>query len=501
MQPVLSNLLGNLNNDEEEIGHLHQQRIGLNHLAVSSGLNSGQQCANGFLQIPTLLADQLPADEDSIHPDFRIMSPLNQAAPSNVESGERSQHPLHTLVNINAATCAKPKPSEELLSDDEIARLEKLPLDELRRLQTRKEYVQYQRLNYATKTEAEKIYHEYQKQILLLAFKHKRPAVAVSQYLGQGRKRENNSWNNYRALNNDAKTEFKNVSDNLGKRNQTVAAQWHQLDPATQKLYKSKSFLDSLKTQDGLDLPMRTGRTPSTKNLFTAAKVWAKDVSGKLKELSDELAIEGFIVMASRDHLDPFYYQGGTILANQYLKMIVEEGDPMGGFHSFVAGIKKRCRVVDVNDKSVSEVARPKKIRRVNGLEEFLDVDKGGLSENQNHITNVLREMCLKANPAFKLNYWPGTNTKAKLAENHLEVKIKEDNFANLTKADFCKVIKKTSIHETWRTLRGLEKKWIQIVKIQDTTENGDNPESSNEEPIQHLNSSGPNEAADKENS
>jgi hypothetical protein len=96
-----------------------------------------------------------------------------------------------------------------------------------------------------------------------------------------------------------------------------------------------------------------------------------------LKELSDELAIEGFIVMASRDHLDPFYYQGGTILANQYLKMIVEEGDPMGGFHSFVAGIKKRCRVVDVDDKSVSEVARPKKIRRVNGLEEFLDVDKG----------------------------------------------------------------------------------------------------------------------------
>ncbi|PLW41098.1 hypothetical protein PCANC_22275 [Puccinia coronata f. sp. avenae] len=468
MQPVLSNLLGNLNNDEEEIGHFHQQRIGLNHLAVSSGLNSGQQCANGFLQIPTLLADQLPADEDSIHPDFRIMSPLNQAAPSNVESGERSQHPLHTLVNINAATCAKPKPSEELLSDDELARLEKLPLDELRRLQTRKEYVQYQRLNYATKTKAEKIYH---------------------------------NWNNYRALNNDAKTKFKNVSDNLGKRNQTVAAQWHQLDPATQKLYKSKSFLDSLKTQDGLDLPMRTGRTPSTKNLFTAAKVWAKDVSGKLKELSDELAIEGFIVMASRDHLDPFYYQGGTILANQYLKMIVEEGDPMGGFHSFVAGIKNRCRVVDVDDKSVSEVARPKKIRRVNGLEEFLDVDKGGLSENQNHITNVLREMCLKANPAFKLNYWPGTNTEAKLAENHLEVKIKEDNFANLTKADFCKVIKKTSIHETWRTLRGLEKKWIQIVKIQDTTENGDNPESSNEEPIQHLNSSGPNEAADKENS
>ena len=64
MQPLLSNLLRNLNNDDGEIDHLHQQRIGLNQLAVSSRLDVGQQCANGFLQNPTLLADQLPADED-----------------------------------------------------------------------------------------------------------------------------------------------------------------------------------------------------------------------------------------------------------------------------------------------------------------------------------------------------------------------------------------------------------------------------------------------------
>ena len=90
------------------------------------------------------------------------------------------------------------------------------------------------------------------------------------------------------------------------------------------------------------------------------------------------------------------------------------------------------------------------------------------------------------------MNHWPGTITKAKLAENHLEVKIKENNFANLTKADFCKVIKKTSIHKTWRTLRGLEKKWICIVNIQDTTENDESPESSND---------GPNEPSGKGNS
>jgi hypothetical protein len=90
-----------------------------------------------------------------------------------------------------------------------------------------------------------------------------------------------------------ADTQNLSVSDNLGKQNQTVAAQWHQLNPATQKLYKDKSFLDSLKTQEGLDLPMRTGRTPSTKNLITAAEVWAKDVSGKVCDLcSHYLAIK-----------------------------------------------------------------------------------------------------------------------------------------------------------------------------------------------------------------
>ena len=34
-------------------------------------------------------------------------------------------------------------------------------------------------------------------------FKHKRPSVAVTQYLGLGQGRQNNSWNNYRALNNN----------------------------------------------------------------------------------------------------------------------------------------------------------------------------------------------------------------------------------------------------------------------------------------------------------
>ena len=77
--------------------------------------------------------------------------------------------------------------------------------------------------------------------------------------------------------------------------------------------------------------------------------------------MSDELAIKGFIVMALRDHLDPFYYQGGTLLANKYLKMIVEEGNPMGGFYSFVAGIKRRCRIEDIKDEIVYKVEKPKK--------------------------------------------------------------------------------------------------------------------------------------------
>ena len=84
--------------------------------------------------------------------------------------------------------------------------------------------------------------------------------------------------------------------------------------------------------------------------------------------------------MASRDHVNPFFYQGGTILAKKYLRMVVDEGDPMGGFHSFAAGVKKRIRIEeeDLNVRSnPTSCDRPCKKRKVIGIEAFSDVDKG----------------------------------------------------------------------------------------------------------------------------
>lgn len=61
--------------------------------------------------------------------------------------------------------------------------------------------------------------------------------------------------------------------------------------------------------------------------------------------------------------------------------MIVEEGDPLGGFHFFAEGIKKRiCLDAENNTNSQNQKnknERPHKVRKVNGINDFLDINKG----------------------------------------------------------------------------------------------------------------------------
>ncbi|KNZ61455.1 hypothetical protein VP01_1398g3 [Puccinia sorghi] len=121
----------------------------------------------------------------------------------------------------------------------------------------------------------------------------------------------------------------------------------------------------------------------STWNKYCTLSSEAKSIvkEGKyLQELSDELAIKGFIVMASQDHFNLFFYQEGTIIERKYLRMIVEEGDPLGGFHFFAEGIKKRiCLDAENNTNSQNQKnknERPHKVRKVNGINDFLDINK-----------------------------------------------------------------------------------------------------------------------------
>ncbi|KNZ48901.1 uncharacterized protein VP01_5338g1, partial [Puccinia sorghi] len=131
------------------------------------------------------------------------------------------------------------------------------------------------------KTEAEEIYHEYQKKIMLVAFKHWRPAVALSNYLGQGRTHESNAWDNYRALSSDVKNILKGGQKEVGQQNKEIAKAWRCLDSKTQEGFKDKAYINSLKDQSKTDLPLRVAQTCPTKTLMANTKTWEDDVVTK----------------------------------------------------------------------------------------------------------------------------------------------------------------------------------------------------------------------------
>jgi hypothetical protein len=60
-----------------------------------------------------------------------------------------------------------------------------------------------------------------------------------------------------------------------------------------------------------------------------------------LKELSDSFGVEGFLVLATQDHRKPLFFQGGSLLGDDYLRGLLDEGNPMRKFAIWTAGSKK----------------------------------------------------------------------------------------------------------------------------------------------------------------
>ncbi|PLW11530.1 hypothetical protein PCANC_21321 [Puccinia coronata f. sp. avenae] len=148
---------------------------------------------------------------------------------------------------------------------------------------------------------------------------YSRPATSIARHLGQGRMQRENKWNDFRVNDEAAQAEIHRTDLDLAERNQTVAAGYRQATNSTTTATAapplSNTFLDPLS------------------NLFPDAF---------LKEISDAMQIKGFLVLASQDHTIKYFWQGGSIIAKQYLWALMDAGDPIGGFHSFAAGTKGR---------------------------------------------------------------------------------------------------------------------------------------------------------------
>ncbi|PLW33825.1 hypothetical protein PCASD_15879 [Puccinia coronata f. sp. avenae] len=112
------------------------------------------------------------------------------------------------------------------LSAQEMSAYEKLSSQTLRNLQST--HIMYRKLTEDVKQAAEDLYLEYHRKILLLSLEYSRPAVAIARYLGQGRMRRTNQWNDYVANSEAAQEEFDRTEIELSERNKSVAAGYHR---------------------------------------------------------------------------------------------------------------------------------------------------------------------------------------------------------------------------------------------------------------------------------
>ncbi|KAH9451817.1 hypothetical protein Pst134EA_025754 [Puccinia striiformis f. sp. tritici] len=229
-----------------------------------------------------------------------------------------------------------------LTDDATMAEFERKSLKELRDLQ--RTHVTYKRLNLPIKFEAENLYFDYQKKQHLLSLKYQRPFKALTKYLGQRRTRQKtSSWHTFMKEDPSAQVALHNTKNNIGQRNKDASQIYKQRDTtAPGEPTDTEAATLNPSTDPNAEERSRFGKIfKSEEKIRAGLKEWAKDVQLKLKELSDSYGVEGFLVLAAQDHRKPFFFQGGSLLGDEYLRGLVAEEDPIRKFAVWVAGAKK----------------------------------------------------------------------------------------------------------------------------------------------------------------
>ncbi|EFP79835.1 uncharacterized protein PGTG_05060 [Puccinia graminis f. sp. tritici CRL 75-36-700-3] len=352
----------------------------------------------------------------------------------------------------------KPRKKDTKLSDEVMDSFKDHTLHQLRKLQ--KTHVKYTRLNEEIKIAAQDVYFEYQRKLHLLSLKHQRPFKGLAKYLGQRRTRQ------------------KKTENNIGQRNKEVAKSYNQLNAADRDLLNNNSedqWVDAdlsddpnINERDQFDV-----RHQSNKKLLANVDTWARGVQLKLKEISDALGLEGFLIIADQDHRQPYFFQGGSLLGDVFLRGLLDEGDPISRFAVWTAGTKSRKKVTkQIAGPVVSTVCKQSKANnasnnnsnpkhdsnsgnlgsgnnnqppeeRDNGCAENQDACEGDLAKNHHYISNKLGEMYNQALAVPGSKYkWPGTNTQIKLKKKGLMLSI-SNNPTELSMVHFSQPVKK----------------------------------------------------------
>ncbi|PLW21980.1 hypothetical protein PCANC_04395 [Puccinia coronata f. sp. avenae] len=134
-------------------------------------------------------------------------------------------------------------------------------------------------------------------------------------HLGQGRMQRENVWNNYLANSEEVHQSFQSSAKlQLSEQNQLAAEGYRQAQSSAAGV-----ALPGTQSNNLAEVFTRRKTLPSQKKMMEGVEAWKLTVQRQLKEMSNSMQIEGFLVLALQDCTHNFFLQGGSFLGQQYL--------------------------------------------------------------------------------------------------------------------------------------------------------------------------------------
>ncbi|KAI7962078.1 hypothetical protein MJO28_000172 [Puccinia striiformis f. sp. tritici] len=367
--------------------------------------------------------------------------------------------------------------AKKMLTPDDVMEGFKLKtLAELRDLQH--SHIRYKKLNLAIKIEAQDLFFEYQRKQYLLSLKHSRPFKCLTKYLGQRRTRQKESnWHSFQKTNPLAQKALHNTEDNIGERNKKVGQIYRQQNAVTADRApapaNTPATFNSNTDPDAAERARFGKIFKSDAAIRKEVKLWAEGVQLKLKELSDSFGVEGFLVLAAQDHRKPLFFQGGSLLGDEYLRALIADTNPMRKFAVWAAGSKGVSQKRKRNDPdpatNVTDQPSNKKSKLSVAAFANRDVCQGTLAHNHKYIAEELGKMFRVAQSKSRLegkrSSWPGTDTVLRLARVDHKIVVHANTTGLSVEHLIDSPVKKMPIEVTWLVLRGLKNKWIELVE------------------------------------
>ncbi|KAA1094038.1 hypothetical protein PGT21_007296 [Puccinia graminis f. sp. tritici] len=346
---------------------------------------------------------------------------------------------------VDKGQANKKRPPRPMMSSEEVEKLDRLDLDELRGKAAKKG--KYKKLTALIRTELDELYRDYQVKLHKVAIKHLTKPEPISNYVGNGnRYRGPTNYNNFCKYDVEARKAYYDKTKTIAARRKECSRLWRLLNPETQEKFNNAEFLATLPNPFGRNLSVDKGslavdqtaggsrppiRSLRPKGMRAAREFEATDWFKKVV-----LDVESFIVMmpSRKSKKNTVVLLGGSKIGDKFLDMYAETWDPCGTFADFVKGYDA---VEKASGSKPDALAKPRKPRK--GKKDEPDCaahNKGKKTDNSKAVREKLRLM-LTTHGKWQ-GGWPGKDTISSLKQAGVTLYVKQPDEKQISPMDFC---------------------------------------------------------------